>query len=1265
MNIELSLDRIVAWRDRYRESMLPSPLEDIGQLTAQLDLSHAHPSGIAQLFASGQATLESLFRDDGQLRAADRRLARVLEDRDAKRRTSGVASLSLAVGVATWPGHAMPVLLYPIETEQGTTPAVTAIRFTGHVSLNAYFLDAMTLAGVDLDEKALFDGRNYENGAPDTSAVFGAIERLADERLDGFSIERHIVLGCFRDPSALIVSESQRLIDRLSQGPTGDTLLDALAGDQDAAASLHDEAMPEYSPFDADPHTEYEIGDVGNTTRYAAQLAASGRSVVLDVTAGTDTAEQAAAIASRCVMNGRSVLVVPGAPSERLRFAQIMRASEMEGQVLDIADEDLNRAIDRQLIAAVGFQPGVATQRFDQLSDELVGVRSRLARYLGDLHGVSETWGVSAYQTIQNLASIAAQPTHPATHVRLDAEAARAIGGRLDEWTATLVRAGELGEYTIGPDDTAWYHASIDTESDAVATYQRVVDLLERVLPAVREDVTATVDACGFPVPSSAREWGRQITVLRNLRRVLDVFRPEVFEHDIDAMVEACRSKADRKANGTSMGFWERRRRTREARSLLRVGAQVDDMHDALVVVRKQADQWHSLVPHGGWPVLPGKLDRMIDDQETLAAGLTALDAVLATTPQGADLEDLGFVDLETRLHTLFDDHLALDTLPERCRLERQLHDAGLDPLVEDLHQRHVGVDAVGAELRLAWWTTVFEDIVRSSPIISNQDGPALETAADRFAQVDVEHVRSVGPMVAQESTRRLCDLLFSRPQESNQLHTVLAGRMPVPLDRIRADHPEILAAAKPVLVATPATLAALTAPTILADVAIVDACEHIPAIQLLSVAARVRQIVIIAHTATISCESLAGLAALLPRVEARPRAVCRAPRLSAFLQAQGYGTMHYDVATERCQGDVRLHTVEANGTPARGSSLVESSQPEIDEDVRIITQRARDLGTVPAGYRLVVVTLTDACRVRLGAELKALAAKDRRMNDFLRRHVRLVGIREVTGVRATDVILSLSYAKTSHGRLIQQFGPLEGEGGRGVLLDALALADRDLDIVAAFGSADLDDTRLHQPGPRLLKAMLVWADTAEEGPVRPLAEASGDNVLLSDLAARVRDRGLSAAVGYGFDNGVRIPLAVGPKDGPFSLAVLTDDADFMSIPSTRERHRLLAGDLMDLGWSVMTIWSVGAFVNPDREVDRIVERITGTPAGMPAVTPTGTPLVPASGTSLVPTSGATAGPATRMAASPTAGTSARTTAEPGAAAAQAAAQTTGPEDAA
>lgn len=114
-----ALDRIRGWREEYRLGLAPSPLEDVTQLSAQLDLTHAHPSGIAQLFAKGHVTLDSLFRDNGMLRAAGRRVERVLDDRDAKSRVSGVGELSLVVGVAIWKGNQMPVLMLSGRSAQG------------------------------------------------------------------------------------------------------------------------------------------------------------------------------------------------------------------------------------------------------------------------------------------------------------------------------------------------------------------------------------------------------------------------------------------------------------------------------------------------------------------------------------------------------------------------------------------------------------------------------------------------------------------------------------------------------------------------------------------------------------------------------------------------------------------------------------------------------------------------------------------------------------------------------------------------------------------------------------------------------------------------------------------------------------------------------------------------------------------------------------------------------------------------------------------
>lgn len=1218
------LRRINSWREQYKSQLAPSPLEDITKLSAQLELTHAHPSGIAQLFASGKVTLQALFRDSGMLRAAGRRLDRVFEDRDNKAHENGVSELSLVVGVASWSGNHVPVLTYPVRVirDSGKDETYATIYFSGNVRLNHALVLRLQERGVNLSEDALFDGANYESGTPETSAVFDAICASARSVFPDFDIERDIVLGCFTDSGSRFLAESAQILQALKVGNVGNTMIDAVAGDERALKELAANDRQEYSPLDVDPHGEYEVGDVDNVVRYASGLAANGFSLALDVDAGSDSASIAAAISSRCVLAGKSILYVPNVMEQQRRFRHALSANEISSLALDVSDSHLAKHVDSQLIAAVGARQSVASSRFEQVCDELVGVKTRLNRYLGDLHGVDERWGVSAYQTMQNLAAIAMLPTHPCTHVRLDVAAARSLSGHLDEWAQKLHQADELGEFTIKPEDTPWFGASLFNENEAVAVYQRVVDVLLKLLPAAREHVKSTVQNCGFPVPATAREWGRQVTVLKNLRRVLDVFQADIFERDLSAMIEASKPKAVRKREGTVMGFWERRRHIKEARSLLRVGAKVDDLHEALKIVAQQAAQWRTFVPHGGWPVLPPKLDEIVSTQELLDRNLVALDAVLSTTRLGADLENVEFTKLDERLQALHDDRASLDTLPGRCVIERDLRGVGLEDLVCDLRRRNVTGSALDGELHLAWWTTVFEDIVNSSAIISNQDGSAMQDASDRFVQVDTEHVRSVGPMVQQETLKRLCELLFSRSQEANQLHTTLASNSSgVTFTKLMNSHADLLLAAKPIMVAMPSTLTMMTEFKPIVDIVILDSVEHLSNIELLSILARARQVVVIAHKNTVSSQSVNDLISVLPSVHVKSRATRRSLRLANFLENHGYGSLRHDVPVDRMQGKVKLHQVEASGVPVMSTGLIESSQREIDEVVSLIKQRATTFTVVPSSYVLAVVTLTSVFRNRLGAELKALAIKDENMNRFLR-HVRLVDASESVGAAATDVILSLCYAKTSHGRLLQQFGVLEEEGGKGILLDSLALARRNLDIVCAFKSSDMEDERLHQDGPKLLKELLIWSEQLDDSPVNPTdfdeakpeydqdkaedkAEAAGaraeafdssvdsfNNVLFTDLADRIRARGLCVAVNYGFDKEHSIPLVVGLPDKPFALAVLTDDMRFMNIESTRERHRMFAQDLEYLGWSVMNVWSVGAFVNPEKEVERVVSRI-------------------------------------------------------------------------
>jgi hypothetical protein len=1182
---------LAEWVDDYQNYIDADPLKDFTALDASLDLTKAHPSGTAQLFATGQAHLSSLFREASSLTAAERDLTRVYASKTAAQAAYGFGSISLIAGVAKWAEgkQQMPVLLYPLDVNRAGEEKMShaTLHIWERVTVNPELVTALKLRGVSFDPVALLTASEYEDGVVNASIALAKIASLASRVVEGFTIDHVFVVGCFVNPATMISRQSTAILRRLEAGPSGLPVLDALAGDENAATSLRNVTVETPGAADADPHNECEVGDVPNPVRYAARKVAQGASIFLNAPSNATSARYALAIASRAVASGKTVLYAPCVGAQKDAFLREADRLGMSPLVLDAMDPNYRKSVDARLVEAVATPATKAMSRFNQISDELVGIRGRLSRYFGDLHEDAKPWGVSAYQTIENLAKVSALASKPRTRVRLSADTARQLNGKLSQWGTKLIRAGQLGEYTLGPEDTPWFKASVTSAKEAQSAYERVVRLLDQSLPKVREQIRSTVETCGFPVPDTVAEWGRQVATLQNLRRVLDFFKPAIFERDLTSMLQASLPKQERKAQNIEMGYWDRRRYVKEAKSLQRPGTKkLEDLHQALEAVSHQAEQWRTLVPHGGWPVLPPKLDDIIETFESLTADLTALDVVLSTTPSGSDLTSAQFVSLEARLQKLFDDHAALDTLPERTSLEHEFEKVGLAELVEDLRSRAVPAESAPDELQLAWWTTVFETIVHSSDMIANQDGSQLSDATERFTSLDVEHIESIGPLISQEMTKRLSETLYARSQDANQLHAVLSSGAATSVAGLRADYPTLMSTAKPIFVATPANLAASFDMSTLADVVIVDACAHAPAAEILSVLSYAPQAVVIADSATASCPAVRRAAGILSTVDSGYHNVAFNPELADFLRSNGYSGTSLP-AGSKFHAHVGFRWVDAKGVPLRGSGLVETTGEEIDEVVALAERHATDLSVIPADYALSIVALTQAHASLVIDALERAAQKNRAL-ALLLPHVEVADISNVAGMRPGDVIVSTSFGKTTHGKLLQQFGNLGEPGGDKRLLDVLALVDGDFDIVAGFASDDMDDERLTQPGPKMLKRLLAWAENLGSTGTPASAHDDEASVLLSDLAARLRQRGFFTALGFGYDGERHLPLVVGKQEDSYSVAVFTDDAHFMSIPSLRQRHRFLPAELSAAGWKTIHVWSVGAFVNPDHEVERI-----------------------------------------------------------------------------
>ncbi|MHA7133451.1 hypothetical protein [Oerskovia turbata] len=1265
---ELVDDAVRSWRASLVELAGGSSLADIGLLgDAIVDLTAAHPSGIAQLFAGRPTRLSNLFREGASLPAARRRARAVVVRSQEHAQRYGVAPTYLAIGVTTWtegepsrlatddvaalahvagtthsrtidgatglpattddlgddpqqtatvpptvsaavgPERAegpevepvlprtvrAPVLLRPLTlTPRGESETDYDLTLEPTVEINPVLARTLRAHGGLIDPVTLARSAFTPAGF-DPSDALARITAVGKAVLGDFELTQRVLVGTFVHPGQVLVDD----LDELAPGLERHEIVAALAGSQAAAEAL-DRPLPEPRVGDADPTQERGVGDLDPAQRHVIDVLTTGSHLFVDTPPGADAAGTVAAVVAEAAASGRSILYVPGHRRAADTLTARLRALGLDGLLLDIAPEPTWRttASHRLLSAMAAEAEVVDTDAVARVRDGLLGARAQLSGYIEALHLVREPWGVSAYAALQALARLTAQRPAPGTTVRLAPEVTARVGGeRRAELAARLVRAAEVGAFTLRSTSTPWFGADITSAQSAQDALLRVERLSGQTLPQLREQVASVAMTTGLTPATSVRQWGDQLRMLGGMRGTLDAFQPMIFERTATDLVEATGTREWRAEHGIDMGWLHRRRLRRQAKDMLRPGVRVPDLHAALIEVQEQRAVWQAQCPRGGWPTLPEGLAAIEDTFEAVRIDLEHLDPVLATTPVGSDLLDLPLAELAARLAGLGEERDALENLPVRTAALRSLREEGLGDLLDDLSARRVEVDLVAAELDLAWWSSVFEQILALDPALAGQDGAGLEALARRFRDLDRAHVAALSAPVRLAVREHLGAAMRDHRVEAEMLFTeLLEGRM-TSLRDAHERFPEILRRLRPCTVASPTLVPHLFTATRTVDLVILDAAEHIPVELVLSAIARGRQVVVFGDPRAASASTVAELAAVLPSVALAAGGTRRDPYLTAFLAAHGYDGVLRPSPLPRAEPLVHLDLVDGTGMPDPASGAVESTQAEVDRVVEVAIEHA--MTRPEESLAIVTVSPLHADRIRdaLLAEVRQNPALASFFSGARAEPVVVAEVSGVAGLTRDAVVLSVGYGRTPHGRVLHRFGVLNSPGGDAMLLDTLGATRRRLHVVTCFTASDLDPERLRGRGAKLLAEVL---DLAEQRNGRADQVTLGNGVdvggnpdrLVIDLAERLWRAGLVVETDYGVAGGDRIPLVVGHPDIPGELlvAVLTDDDAYVAERSVRVRDRQLAERLERTGWFVAQVWSAAAFLDPAKEAERI-----------------------------------------------------------------------------
>lgn len=1188
------LDQAVKdWRTYLTDDGGSSALFDVSKLSgALLDLSRAHPSGIAQFYAGRSTRLSSLVREEVALAEAREGARSMLQHADELAQRYSSAPIYLVIGLARWlevtdgrpeetrHAHA-PILLRPLRLRVvGGGEADYELTLEPGVEINPELARALSRDHPDLNLADLVALSLTEHGFSPRPTL----ERIAElgAALPDFEISDQLQAGPFVHPSQLLLADIDATLPLFNESP----VVRALAGDIEAKRSLYIPLPPPVTA-DRDPDAERGVGDLDPIQHSAVEQVASQRHLILDARAGTSVYTVLAAILADAAASGRSVVHMPATRRAGKAVVKALGDAGVDELVLDLQSPDWRFTAGERIREGLApREDTVDDEAVRRVRNELREVRAKLERYMGALHRSRQPWQASAYDALQHLAELTTSAAGPATGVRLSAEAI----GKLDQTTRgeageRLQRFAVLGGFATQRRYSPWFGSKVRSQAEATDALERSQILAEVVIPKILSEAGRVARETGLDRAGSLAAWNEQLNMLDGIRESLDVFQPIIFERSASDMVIATATPAWRAEHQLEMSGRDRRRLIKAAKDLQRPGITIADLHGALVKVQRQRELWRQLGPSGGWPHVPQGLG---DVRRTAGDATERLNSLLEVFPNH-ELRSMPLEELRDFLLELGSDPAILRYVPELNAIDVQLTNLGLGELVEDLRARQVDADSVVAELELCWWASVLETILQSDPELAQQDGDSLNTLAESFRKLDRAHVESLPGPVRRAVNRRRGRRISENKEAARELWIALSQPGPIDLASFRDRFGDLMLAARPIWIVPPMVAGSALPPAADIDLLVIDGAGHVPAAHVVSAMARARQVVLVGDTSRPGAGIIDELAGTLPAISLPTDRFRREEHLASFLAASGWEGAADTLPAPPSPAAVRLHVVEGFGLPAPGSVSVEGVAAEIEK----VLELAR--GHLAAGRSVGVVSLSQIAAARIREQASRhhetrLALESERLT--------VVDVEAAAGLDRDAVILSVGFGKTPHGRVLHRFGPISAPEGLALMIDVIDAVVKEFDIVSCLAPEEIQRDRLHHPGAELLADLLEFASDRPAEPGSTKARSQPDvgepDRLLVDLAGRLESHGLTSATRYGFEGGVRIPLAVGHSQRPGELfvAVLTDDDSFVAEPSLRRRHRHWVEGLEYHGWASHMAFSQAVFVDPAREAQVIAAKV-------------------------------------------------------------------------
>ncbi len=1180
-----------AW-DEWRAQMATiggiNPLIEFeDRIDTRIDITHAHPGGLARFIAGSPTLLGNLIRDDLQRRAA-LHAASALADHDFHLTSSrGIESVALGIGLVQWhhDGHTYrgPLLLRPVSIKRRGTD----IEFTLHkggIRLNpALAREFSKQWQLHLDEKAFISLTN-DNGAFRPNQALDRLRDLTAHR-DDVTVSARLLISSFAEVAAPLVADAADM---------SHPIVDALGGNQTAREDVQRSRVPVEVP-DSDkrqPDADRLIVDADAEQDLIVAHMLAGNSMTVRTLPGTGATQTIVNGIGALVAHNKRVLVVSPRRATLDGVVDRLERAGLPGLAVRVRSQraDLIRGISRNEKAK---QPDSR-----DIDGALERLRSVIIKYRRALSAPDPVLGVGMMDCVHHLAKLSLHTEAPETTAKLSPEALEKLAHSRHEAASLLREAAQLGQFTFGPSDSPWFGVKFENQQQAQKALQTAKRLHGDVLPRFIERATAVLENTPLPTPANLSQMAQFIHLLANLRDSLDRFVPAVFDRSLSEVIIATGNSDTTQ----SMPRLQRRRLRQLAKEYIRPGMHVTDLHQALKDIQQQRQLWQRFVDTGQPPTVPAGIADVQAVLQEVEEDISWLNSLL-DRPDGDRIDALALPDMMVLMGQLAEDSEVLHTLEERAHITDTLAQWHLEPLVEDLADRHVDASRVEAELELAWWRGALEHVLSQNADLLGQDAAVLHRLEADYRLVDEAHTASSATRLAWQLAERWSVGLMDWPEEAAWLKNSLKAGT-IEAKGLYREAPHLARALAPVWLASPYDVVQLPGDSPFDTVIILDAgtitlAEAAPSIK------RAKQVVAFADPVTQCPEpfevSLVG--------EPTNRAVAEAShidsafsRLATLLPSHSL-TRSYRVAGEDLADliDRRFYGGHMYSLPWAGSFLghrsVEVSY--VTDGFGLPDPISGVIESVDAEVKEVISHVIDHAVTRPKESLMVVSASQKHANrvfDGVTQHIATrpelhdyfqatgpepflsVSLEGAQGLSRDRVIFSLGFGRTPHGRVLSDLGMLGGDGGERLLATALTGARRHLRIVSCVTAEELSDPRLD---PVALALGSILRDG--EAPAVFDDQAGEPDPMLIDLSKRLRKLGLEVSLDH---HGV-IPLVA--SYGGVCIALDTDQA--LMTQSIRESLRLRPQALARLGWHYMRVHLFELFADPDQVAHRIARR--------------------------------------------------------------------------